>query len=350
MSARRWCRALVASAVSVVAAAAPASAQVVGAQWCASDVYNDAPPVRGADAVERMHPLLSRARYADAVRDGAWLTALKGARDDATQAFVAAGVPQPAQASFLAQLDTVIGALPRLPASTDPAHATFVADTLRTIRFRPRPTLSAYQLFRGAPRIDVTGLAPRQVAALCYSAMSVDAILFRLAVPLEGAALARLARLTTSWSNYRTYGYTKQPLELLLSPGRARDTLPNRGQWLVGHLSLGLELGGRVDSIATSATTVVELGRIWYRNDWTQYAGLSAIVGVPTRGTVGYGAMAHLARGLRAGALAHRADGRTRMSAVVSSDLYGLLERSKQFVDERIALVKGIVVLPEPTP
>ena len=92
----------------------------------------------------------------------------------------------------------------------------------------------------------------------------------------------------------------------------------------------------------------MELGRIWCRNDWTQYSGLSAVVGVPTRGTVGYGAMLHVARGLRGGALLHRADGRTHVTAIASSDLYGLLERSKKYVDDRLALVKGLVVLPMP--
>lgn len=325
-----------------------ARAQIAGAAYCASDVFNDSPPVEGAGAIERMHPLLARARYAEQVRNEQWSDALRGLKADAMQAFVAAGVAPANQLTFLAQLDSVLDLLPGLPTATQgDARARFVADTIRPIRFAPVQGTTSYQIFRRGERIDITALAANQAKALCWSALSVDLVLFRLTKPLEMEALARLARINTSWANYRTYGYTRQPLELLLTPGSVHDSLPNAGQWLIGHLSLGLQVSGAAaDSLTADDAAVIEFGRLWYRSDYTQYAGLSAIVGLPSRNVIGYGGLLHVARGVHAGVLFRRSNGRTKRSVIVSTDLYGMLDRSKRIVDDGLAIARGHVVLP----
>ncbi len=344
MNATRW---VMRVGVLVCAASAPAArAQVAGAPYCASVVYNDRVSPDGANTLTRMHPLLARARYADAVRDEQWESVLRGLRDDATQAFVAAGVAVDKQTIFLAQIDSVLGVLPRLPPVADPRRASFVADSVRPIRFLPIAGVDAFHLFR-RPQIDLTGLIADQQRALCWSAMSVDVVLFRLARPLDGAALARLARLNTAWANYRTYGYTRQPLELILFRGSVHDSLPRAAQFLIGHLSLGAELAGSFgDSVTSVTNTVIEFGALRYRSNYTQYAGLSAILGFTSGRNVGVGAMVHVARSLRGGILFRRSGPGTRKSFVVSTDLYGLLERSKRSVDQGLALARGLVVLP----
>lgn len=324
-----------------------AHAQIAGARYCSSDVYNDAIPVQGADPVQRMHPLLARSRYADAVRNEQWDLALRGLRDDAMRAFVAANVSPVHRQRFLDQLDSVLSAIPRLPSPTSTTRASFIVDSLMPARFRPRPAISEYELFRGAQTIGMGELSAEQMKALCWSAMSVDVVLFRLSTPLELQTLARLARLNTAWANYRSYGYTRQPLELVLAPGSVHDSLPPRAQWLVAHLSLGAEVHGRVrDSLMSNSATVLEVGRLWYRGNYTQYAGLSAILGAAPGRAIGYGAMLHVARGLRSGMLFRRSGGITTRSFVVSTDLYGLLDRSKRSVDEGTAIARGRVVLP----
>lgn len=340
-------RGLLLAGLSVALHAASARAQTGGAAYCSSDVFNDPSPSANGGPVERMHPLVSRARYAPAVQDERWELALRGLSADAMQAFVAAGVGAAQRATFFAQLDSVVELLPRLPKPDDPARARFISDSIRTVRFRPVQGVDGYHLFRRGESIDVGALGADQARALCWSAMSIDLVLFRLGQPLDLGALARLARLTTAWSNYRTYGYTRQPLELLLWPGSVHDTLPPTGQWMLGHLSVGEELRGTTaDSLAGNPTTVVEVGHLWYRKNYTQYSGVSGIVSVASGRTVGFGLMLHAARSLRGGAVFRREGGRTRTSVVVSSDLYGLLERSKKSVDDGLALARGIVVLP----
>lgn len=337
---------LLACALAFTGVAATARAQIAGAAYCSSPVYDDNVRAEGAGPIDRIHPLLSRARYADDVRNEQWSTAVAGLREDAVQAFVAARVSPEQQVIFLAQVDSVLAVLPRLPGPGDPTRVTFVADSIRTIRFLPVQGVDAFRLFR-RPTIELTGLTANQAKALCWSAMSVDVVLFRLAKPLEGAAIARLGRLNTSWSNYRAYGYTRQPLELFIFRGSVHDTLPAKGQWLVGHLSVGGEISGRrADSLTTTTDAVVELGRLWYRRDYTQYAGLSAIAAFPARNSIAYGAMLHVARGMRGGVLLRKSGGTWRKSFVMSADLYGWLEESKKAVESKLAVVRGMVVLP----
>jgi hypothetical protein len=341
----RWL-ALNAAALMCLAYAAPASGQIAGAEFCSSVVYDNRVSATTGDPLTRMHPLVSRARYAEAVRDEQWVAALRGLRDDAAQAFVKTGVPLNLQAIFFAQIDSTVDVLGRLPGPADPARARFVADSVRPIRFLPIAGVDAFHLFRN-PQLALTGSSDDQQRALCWSAMSIDLVLFRLSKPLEGGSLARLARLNTAWSNYRTYGYTRQPLELLLFRGSVRDSLPPKTQILVGHLSLGMELSGSIhDSVTSVANSVLEFGVLRYRSNYQQYFGASGILDIASGQNVGYGGMVHVARSLRGGVVFRRIGGETHTSFVVSTDLYGMLERSKRSVDQGLAIAKGLVVLP----
>ena len=112
-------------------------------------------------------------------------------------------------------------------------------------------------------------------------------------------------------------------------------------------MSVGGEISGRrADSLTTSTDAVVELGRLWYRRDYTQYAGLSAIAAFPARNSIAYGAMLHVARGMRGGILLRKSGDTWRKSFVMSTDLYGWLEQSKKAVESKLAMVRGMVVLP----
>ena len=180
-----------------------------------------------------------------------------------------------------------------LPDRSDSAWPNYLATTVQPIRFHPIHVVNAYQLFRSSP-IDLSALSstrPREVQALCWSAFSVNQLLARLALGLQGATLARLGRLNTSWANYRAYGYTRQALEQIVFRGRAtvHDTLPGQVQWLLGHLSVGEEVQWR-DSTTTATSTVVELfGGLRYWHDFTQYSGASAIIALPNSGRPGFG-------------------------------------------------------------
>lgn len=334
--------------VAAIAAPSIGNTQIKGAKYCSSEVYNDANPDEDAGTLSRIHPLVSRARYGQMALDEKWDPALRGLRLDAVEAFTTAQVSPQHQLTFLLQLDSVIDLIARLPAPADAQRAQFISDSIRTIRFLPIPLGSAYQTFRGPTHISVTGMSPDQMRALCWSAMSIDQVLFRLAKPLEGATLARLARLNRSWANYRTYGYTRQPLELMLWPGSVHDTVPPNNQWILAHLSAGAELrGNSLDSASGNQTAVVEAGYIRYRNNYTQYSGASLIASIASERTIGYGVLLHFARGMRAGAVFRRENGHTKRSLLLSTDLYGLLERSKKSVDDGLAIARGIVVLPK---
>jgi hypothetical protein len=327
-------------------------AQPSAARACdAPTVFNATDVKLTGDAVERMHPLVSRARYARLVEEKQWAIAVASVRDDALQAFAAAALPAAVQARFNGQLDEVLAMLGRMPAEGDARRGPFINDSLRTNRFAPELDAdNRFHVFGFADTIYVDRLQPKQQEAVCWSAFSVDRVLWRISQPLEDVAIARLGRLTGSWTNYRTYGYTRQPLELLLFRGRATDTLPRTTQWLVAHLSLGADIRAiRADSLLSSNTTVVEvIGLLRYRKNYTQYHGVSAIVAVGADRPVGYGAMVHFARSMRAGALYRPRIAGSKWSLVTSTDLYGLLEHSKQSVEQGLAVARGVVVLPKP--
>jgi hypothetical protein len=121
--------------------------------------------------------------------------------------------------------------------------------------------------------------------------------------------------------------------------------VPGSTQWLLGLLSLGVEARWQ-DSLTSVNSTVIEVfGRLWYWNNYSQYSGVSAIVSVPSGRRPALGAMAHVARSMRGGVLFRREDKHWRPGVVVSSDLYGLIERSKRSVDRGIAITRGKVLL-----
>ena len=325
-----------------------------GAEWCEpSVVYNENPSPIAAEPLDRIHPLLSRIRWGQAVHDEQWELTLRGLRDEVADAFVDAGVATSEQQRFFAELDATIAAMAALPNRSDPGWASYLTATVQPIRFHPIHLVGAYQLFRSSP-IDLSALSPtrpRAVQALCWSAFSVNQVLARLALGLQGATLARLGRLNASWANYRAYGYTRQALEEVLFHGGAtvHDTLPGRVQWLLGHLSVGEEVHWR-DSTTTTTSTVVEvLGGLRYWRDYTQYSGASVIVALPSNGRPGFGGMVHFARSLRAGALVRRSDRTWRPGVIMSADVYGFLDRSKHIVDKAIAAANGRVLLGDPS-
>lgn len=325
-----------------------------GADWCEpSVVYNQNPSPDVAGALDRIHPLLSRIRWAQVVHNEQWELALRGLRDEVAAAFAAAGVGTSEQERFFAELDATIAAASALPRRSDTGFPNYLTTIVQPIRFHPIHLVGVYQLFRSSP-IDLSALAPtraRQVQALCWSAFSVNQLLARLALGLQAATLARLGRLDASWANYRAYGYTRQALEQIVFRGRAtvHDTLPGRVQWLLGHLSVGEEVQWR-DSTTTTTSIVVELlGGLRYWRDYTQYSGVSVIVALPTGGRPGFGAMVHFARSIRAGAIVRRADREWRPGVILSADAYGFLDRSKHIVDRAIAITNGRVLLGDAT-
>lgn len=320
------------------------------ARWCDPDtVYNQNPSPDATDPLERIHPLLARIRWVQAVHNEQWELALRGLRDEVASAFAAAGVATAEQQRFFAELDATIAAMAALPNRSDAGWAGYLQSTVVPIRFHPIPLNGAYQLFRSSP-IDLSALSstrPRDVQALCWSAFSVNQVLARLNTGLQAATVARLGRLNASWANYRAYGYTRQALEQIVFRGKAtvHDTLPGRAQWLVGHLSVGEEVQWR-DSTTTSTSTVIEvLGGLRYWHDFTQYSGASAIVALPSSGRPGFGAMLHFARSVRAGAIVRRSDKKWRPGVIMSADVYGFLDRSKHVVDKAIAITNGKVLL-----
>ena len=333
--------------LAFVVCATTARAQTPGAAYCdAPTVFNNDATLDGG-LIKRMHPRVARSRYVDAVEREDWVTALRLARADALQAFDEGKVTADHRTKFSTEIDSVLAALDALPGKGDPGRATYIANRVRPARFGPQQRATGYELFGFATAIDLAGATDDQLRALCWSAHTIDGILFRLTQSLDAEALARLSRIGRAWSNYRTYGYTRQPLELMLWRGRTSDTVPPKGQYILGHLSAGAELrGSSADSLAGDATVVIEAGAIRYWRNYTQYYGASAIASVASGKTVGAGVLLHVARGVRAGVVWRNDGVRTRRSIVVSTDLYGMLERSKKAVDDGLAMAKGRVLLP----
>lgn len=346
--------AVVLAASLIAAPGAPPQAPDPGAEWCEpSVVYNQNPSPDATSAVERIHPLLSRIRWAQAAHNEQWDLALRGLRDEIASAFVDAAVGASEQQRFFAELDATIAVMSSLPRRGDAGWASYLATTVQPIRFHPIHVVGAYQLFRSSP-IDLSALVSaraRQVQALCWSAFSVNQLLARLTLGLQSATLARLGRLNASWANYRADGYTRQALEQVVFRGGAtvHDTLPGRIQWLLGHLSVGEEVQWR-DSTTTTTSTVIEvLGGLRYWNNYTQYSAASAIIALPSSGRPGVGAMVHFARSVRAGAIVRRSDRKWRPGVIMSADVYGFLDRSKHVVDKSIAITNGRVLLGDPS-
>ena len=332
------------AALLALVAAVPGYAQAA----CSNAQYNVSNPGNG-DAVERMHPLVSRPRYAAFVDAGQWLDAMGAVGADAALAFATANVSSGDSAKFMSQVDDVIRALQRLP--NDNTRPAYVGTAVQPIRFDPNMDLNnAYSLFRGGDKIAIAQMTPRQAEAVCWAAMSADRILFRFNLSLEPAAIRLLNAITTSWLNYRSYGYTRQPIELFLQRGSLQDTVPPRGQLILAHLSAGGEisgLGGRLDSLSASQTMVVEvLGGIRYWSNYTRYVGASAIIALSSGHPIGAGALIHLGPGLRGGPVFRKENGTLSTSALMSLDLYGLFDRSKKSVEDGYNAARSLVLLP----
>ena len=116
-------RRLVVAALTIGALHA-AQAQKRGAASCSPEVYNDANPGQDAGDLARMHPLVSRSRYATLVENERWQDAMRALREDAAGSFVAAGVSEQDRNTFFSEVDDVIGALAGLPKKDDPAGRT----------------------------------------------------------------------------------------------------------------------------------------------------------------------------------------------------------------------------------
>jgi hypothetical protein len=315
---------------------------------CSAAQYNSSAPKSPGD-IQRLHPSVSRARFAASVDSGKWVQAMGALGADAARGFTAAKLGAADSTHFMIELDSVIRALQSVP--NDNSRASYVQTVVRPDRFNPdRDATGVYSVFNGANEINASSLNEPQAQAVCWAAMSADMILFRFALPLESAAIQRLSAITTSWMNYRTHGYSRQPLELLVQRGSLRDTLPPIGQLILAHLSAGGEItawGGRIDSLAANETAVVEvLGGIAYWHNYTRYAGASVIVGLASNRPAGAGALFHFGPGLRGGALVRRESNRTTVSALMSADVYGLFESSKQSVEQGFNVARSLVLLP----
>ncbi|MBK8057877.1 MAG: hypothetical protein IPK33_08365 [Gemmatimonadetes bacterium] len=319
------------------------------AKYCSSEAYGGDVPSSDKDAIGRMHPVNSRARYADMVLEQRWPEVLRGLLIEAEEAFAQASVSEEVVATFEAQADSVVKSAERLPSTNAPEYRGAL-DVLRPVRFDPVQLGARYQLFAGGPdALDLTDTHPTEILkALCWSALSFDQVLNRLARPMRIEARVRLARRNTLWRNYRSFGYTRQPLELLISPGSPLDTIPRGSQLLFLHLSGGVELGvnGIESTRATQAAVTEVIGLLWYRRDFTQYSGFSVVASAINNEPVGVGIMAHLARGVRLGHVWRRSDGKTMGRFLVSADLYGFLEHSKASVDRGRAYARAALVLP----
>lgn len=315
---------------------------------CSPQQYNVSVS-RSGDDVGRMQPQVSRTRYAALVDSAKWIEAMGAVGADAARAFHAAGVSASDSTKFLHQVDEVIRALQSLP--NDATRAAYINATVRPVRFDPiRDANGQYSIFTGPDEIDPgPSYSARQAEALCWSAMSADGILFRLNLPLEPAAIRLLSAITTSWMNYRTYGYSRQPIELFIQRGSLRDTLPPRGQLIVAHVSAGGEIvgwGGRLDSLSANETIVIEvLGGIGYWHNYTRYAGVSGVIAVSSGRPLGGGALVHLGPGLRGGVVWRREAGATRTSALMSFDVYGWFDRSKKSVEQGYNAARSLVLL-----
>jgi len=327
----------------------PLAAMRVSAQApCSPQQYNVSVP-KGGDDVQRMQPQVSRTRSAALVDSAKWIEAMGAVGADAARAFHAAGVPTADSSKFLRQVDEVIRALQSLP--TDATRAAYINATVRPVRFDPiRDANGQYSVFTGPDEIDPgAAYSTRQAEAVCWSAMSADGILFRLNLPLEPAAIRLLSAITTSWMNYRTYGYSRQPIELFLQRGSLRDTLPPRAQLILAHVSGGGEIvgwGGRLDSLSANETIVIEvLGGIGYWHNYTRYAGASGVIAVSSGRPIGGGALIHLGPGLRGGVVWRREAGATRTSALMSFDVYGWFDRSKKPVEDGFNAARSLVLL-----
>ena len=318
-----------------------------------TQVYSDTRRAeRTGDAVDRMHPLVSRSRYFPLVEAGKWADAMTLVGSDAAMAFAAANVPSAERDEFMAQVAEAVKALSNLP--TDATRATYIANTVKATRFKSGLDAGGtnFLLFAGANTIIMPlGAAGPREKALCWAALSADLVLFRLVQPLEADAIKRLGSITTSWKNFREYGYSRQPLELWLQRGTLADTLPRKWQFIVAHLSGGGEISGwgqRIDSLSANQTAVIEgLGLLKYFNDWRWYGGTSVVLALADGRRLGIGPMFHFGPGLRGGAIV-RNEGGAKWSALMSVDLFGLFERSKKPVDDGWNVAKSVIALPKP--
>jgi hypothetical protein len=326
--------------------------RVTGAQGAPVDsacaiavVYGEDAPQRDALAtVSTMHPLRVRERFAALAAADEWPGLLDSLIEASQLAFIAAGVDAQRSAVFadsVRALRRVLRELPSLPAGQRMARLT-ASDFSQG--FNPAPLDDAgYELTTLG--VTIARDEPRAVArALCWSSLSVHAVVTAVKEPLERTGVERLARLDRSWKNFREHSYSRAPWEWALTPGDRRRETPPRVQWLLAHPSAGLEVSGsRLDSLASRTSLVLELGLITYHGDWTQYSGGSVMISSGTSGPLRVGVMAHVARGVRAGYFIVGNPG-----LVMSVDALGWLQQTKAKVDEVVALGKARVRLKAP--
>lgn len=336
------------------ATASIASAQTfqdVAKSCSAQAVFEDKLPMGDSKIIGLMHPLASRDRYAAPILASQWQAVVDSAAAGSLAALTVAG-PDTGNAlaqRFSKEMDSVRVAVAALAGAPAAERTKIIQTRVVPVRFRVRMLTNSFVLFAyPAVRLDSSGLSISQLQAVCWSALSMTAVLNRLAEPLRAATLIRLSELSTSWSNYREKGYSRQPLEMFLTPGRRDREEPPATQTIIAHLSIGVDVqGSRLDSLVRQDAMLLEFGKIWYRKDWTSYSGVSAVAAMTTGRAAGVGVMVHFRPGLHGSWVVRRESGKTVNGYIVSTDAYGLLERSKKQIDQAWASVRGGLVLPK---
>lgn len=166
---------------------------------------------------------------------------------------------------------------------------------------------------------------------LCWSALSMHAVLSTYVQPALESTAAALAGLSQRWDAY-SEGYSQLPWELALNSRRydmvKQRYQPPTFQLVALHPSAGVQLAGATprDVRRIDVAMLEVVGFVRYSSDYQRYWGFSALGTVATSASPTYGVLAHLWwPNMAAGVTFGAEKGSARPSYVVSVDLFGII-------------------------
>lgn len=307
------------------------------------------------DPRRRLFPDSARTRLGPLVDGGDWPMAV----DSLAAWFRATRTPDPAATAMLVRLDSlrtlfeVLGGTTTVDEASDWSRLDF--DHLLDFDVTLDVMAGRYTIFEDEPveiAVDATDSAATQMA-LCWTAISAEDLIGRHQRPDLESVRDRIRHSLRLWETYNEAGRSQYPWELWLN-GFRDDPLqlePRRWQAIALHPWIGFQLRG-IDRASLNElgpitrTTVVPfdlLGILFYRDDFTRYWGVSALLTFGEDRTRG-GLALHLSNGVSLGPTFSEAG--TPDAFLITLDFYkllaGLPQQQAAVVDQlRDALAAG---------
>ena len=267
----------------------------------------------------------------------------------------ASALPEPARGILRSQLDAMRSEFVVAVRSGDLDRARSLGQFVTAERFTESQLASGRTVVFSRFGTELTldeNWTTEQRRAVCGRTVAMRRLLTAYGEPARHTALLALQESARRWDNLSEYGYFMYPWELAINSAMfdARSDDPPTSQWVVFHPAVGLEYIDRpalrsLKELQVLQTITIELGRLWYSADHSQYHGATFFLAIPSNAVVGAGLLLHLNRQIKVGYVFRARDalGNHQNGVLVSADFAQMLASApKKLRDAQEALKQRI--------